>query len=121
MEVSTPIEISNNKHIELHLELNKREEEILNSSLELEIIKNETVTLCKVCLEEYSISVEKSLCYSCKEKSNFNKKYNGIFISGWLGTSVLTGLAFNFSGYACVTAGLSVGTILSIVYKLAYT
>jgi hypothetical protein len=121
MEISTPREEINNKNIEVHLELNKREEELISDFSELDILKDEACNICKVCLDEYSLSVEKSICSNCKQKSNFNKKYNAIFVSGWLLGSVTTSFLFGFSGYACVTAGLSAGTILSIGYKLAYT
>ena len=87
--------------IEINLELNRKDKNLteLSQVIEIQNIKEDAIDICKMCMNEKCIDVNKSLCSLCLSRVKNYRISNIIFLGG----GVL--------GFSIASAGLSIGSL----------
>ncbi len=125
MEKNQNIElnISRNQNLEelikINFDLDTREENIDNISQEIQIkrIKEDAVSICKMCMDEKCLDINKNLCSNCNSRVKNYRFSNTLFISGCIIGSSVSGIGFSLNSLNIISFGLCLGIFLQNIYN----
>ena len=111
---------SKSNPIDVNLSLNQKEQEIeqLSVCIQIDEIKEDSIQVCKYCMDKKCQDVNKSLCMECKYRFKIHRISNSIFLSSLLITSLTSGLGFSLSSIVSITNGLCIAVILQSIFNL---
>ena len=105
--------------IEINSILNQREENLtqIQQQIEIQNLKNDSISICKMCMDEKCIDINKNLCNFCSKRVKSYRISNTLFISGCIIGSSVSGIGFSLGGLSVASLGLSLGTIFQNLYN----
>jgi hypothetical protein len=106
--------------IEINLSLNQRDESLTqeHQDVEFQNIKEDSIDICKMCMNENCKSVNKSLCLNCISRVKNYRISNLFFIGGGIVGFSVSSAALSVNAISGVSIGLCLAIFLQNFYTL---